>query len=229
MAERFYVNLSDLAGQVVLTGPEAHHLSVVCRVRVGSAVVLFNGDGLEYPATVVAVGKRAVELEVGQAIPVDREHSGQLILAAPLPKGDRTGFLIEKLTELGATAFIPLRTQRSVIDPGEGKAEKLRRQVIEAAKQCGRNRLMVIEPPQDLAVLLTRNDLPKERWLAHPGGAAPSPARNLVAAVGPEGGFTAEEVAAAQTHGWKLVGLGPRVLRIETAAIALAASTTVRA
>src|SRR3954454_7424789 len=142
MSERYYINLPLHPGPVELTGPEAHHLATVCRLRAGDAVRLFNGDGSEYPARVVVAGRKAVQVEIlGRERP-PRELPFSLEVAAPIPKGDRGQFLVEKLTELGVTAFVPLSTRRSVVYPREGKLEKLERYVIEASKQCGRNVLM---------------------------------------------------------------------------------------
>jgi 16S rRNA (uracil1498-N3)-methyltransferase len=228
MSERFYVNCPLGPGPVELRGPEAHHLAVVCRLRPGDRVCLFNGDGREYPALVVEAGKRAVTLEVREVLAPERELGHRLEIAVPLPKGDRAQFLVEKLTELGATSLVPLRTRRSVVHPGETKREKLERYVIEASKQCGRNVLLRVEALADWEKYCVREDLPGRKLLAHPGGAPPTrAARDTVVAVGPEGGFTEEEVAAAQAAGWQGVGLGPRILRVETAALALAACLTV--
>jgi 16S rRNA (uracil1498-N3)-methyltransferase len=141
-----------------------------------------------------------------------------------LPKGDRAQFLVEKLTELGVTTFVPLRTSRSIIQPRDAKLEKLHRYVIEASKQCGRNVLMQIAAFEDWETYCRNSDLPVLRILGHPGGAhTPCCAGVDVAlAVGPEGGFTDEEVIHARDAGWQLLDLGPRVLRVETAAIVLA-------
>jgi 16S rRNA (uracil1498-N3)-methyltransferase len=222
MADRFYINCPLGPGPVALEGPEAHHLAHVCRVRPGDAVCLFNGDGREYPARVTAVSGRSVSVEVlGVEAPL-REVGHRLEIAAPLPKGDRAQVLVEKLTELGATTFIPLRTARSVVHPREAKLDKLERHVIEASKQCGRNVLMRVDPLTTWADLLHRDDVPARRLVAHPGGAAITGTGDVLAAVGPEGGWTEEEVAAARAANWQLVGLGPRILRVETAALVLA-------
>ena len=230
MAERYYVNGLLAPGPVVLTGAEAHHLAVVCRLRPGDHVVLFNGDGRQYPAEVGAVSKRCVTVAVRGVEAPARELGFRLEVAAPLPKGDRAQFLVEKLTELGVTAFVPLRTKRSVIDPSEARRDKLQRTVIEASKQCGRNVLLRVEAPADWEAYCVRGDLPAWRLLAHPGGEARlAPAgQDRAVAVGPEGGFTDEEVACARAAGWQVIDLGPRILRVETAALALAArlSTT---
>jgi 16S rRNA (uracil1498-N3)-methyltransferase len=224
MADRFHVNCSLGVGPVKLDGPEAHHLARVCRLRPGNVVCLFNGDGREYPATVIQVTKRAVSLEVLRVEAPERELGFRLEVAAPLPKGDRTQFLIEKLTELGVTTFVPLTTARSVGEPREAKREKLDRYVIEASKQCGRNVLMQIESPAEWAAYCRRDTLPSLRLLAHPGGAnrlGMVDRGDAALAIGPEGGFTDEEVELGRAAGWQVVGLGPRILRVETAAIAL--------
>jgi 16S rRNA (uracil1498-N3)-methyltransferase len=224
MADRFYVNSPVQPGTVVLQGPEAHHLRTVCRLRPGDQVCLFNGDGREYPARITALDRRTATLEVlGVEMP-ERELGFRLEAAAPLPKGDRAQFLLEKLTELGVAHFVPLQTVRSVVHPRETKLEKLLRYVIEASKQCGRNCLLQVGPLTTWQEYCQRPDLPALRVLGDPsGGALPAtPGVDAAFAVGPEGGFTAEEVALARGAGWQLVALGPRILRVETAAIGLA-------
>ncbi len=227
MSARFYINWPLAPGPVTLTGAEAHHLAAVCRLRPGDAVCLFNGDGHEYAARIVEVARRSVTLEIGGLASPARELSFTLEVAAPLPKGDRAQFLIEKLTELGVAAFAPLACARAVIHPRDAKLEKLRRYVIEASKQCSRNVLMRIEPMIAWQSYCAARKANESLWLAHPGGAdnravGPSGATSVRAAVGPEGGFTTEEIDAARVNGWRLVDLGPRILRIETAAMVTA-------
>jgi 16S rRNA (uracil1498-N3)-methyltransferase len=228
MADRFYVNCPLAPGPVTVEGPEAHHLATVCRLRPGDAVCLFNGDGHEYAAEVTDVARRAVTLRVQTVATPRREVGFRLEVAAPLPKGDRAQFLLEKLTELGVTVFTPLQTARSVVHPREAKLDKLQRHVIEASKQCGRNVLLRVDPLTEWGPFCRRNDLPLHRLLAHPSETAQGhePAiragQDIVIAVGPEGGFTEDEVRQAQAAGWGVVGLGPRILRVETAALALA-------
>jgi 16S rRNA (uracil1498-N3)-methyltransferase len=225
MAERFYVNRPLGPGPVDLDGPEAHHLGTVCRLRPGDRVCLFNGDGRQYPADVTAAGKNRVHLEVVAVEEPLRDLGFRLEVAVPLPKGDRAQFLVEKLTELGATALVPLRTARSVVHPRETKLDKLERYVIEASKQCGRNVLMAVAPLTDWETYCVHGDLPGRRLLAHPGETPGDWAvrADRAVAVGPEGGFTDAEVALARDAGWRTVGLGPRILRVETAALVLAA------
>jgi 16S rRNA (uracil1498-N3)-methyltransferase len=230
MAERFYVNCSLAPGPVVVEGPEAHHLAAVCRVRPGDPVCFFNGDGHEYPAKVLAVERRSVTLEVLAQTSPAQELPFPVEVAAPLPKGDRAQFLLEKLTELGVSRFVPLQTRRSVVHPREAKLEKLQRYVIEASKQCGRNVLLQVQPLIDWETYCRGDNLVGTRVVAHPGGSRIEdrgsridPRLGVTFAVGPEGGFTDEEIVAAQSAGWRVVDLGPRILRVETAALVLAA------
>jgi 16S rRNA (uracil1498-N3)-methyltransferase len=225
MAERYYVNCPLTPGPITLRGPEAHHLATVCRLRRGDPVCLFNGDGRQYPAVIVAVGRRSIDLQVQSIEAPHRELGFRLEVAAPLPKGDRAQFLMEKLTELGASAFIPLKTARSVVHPRDTGLDKLQRYVIEASKQCGRNVLLHVEPLITWQEHCQRGNLPEVRILAHPGATAESwqARQDCALAVGPEGGFTEEEVALATLAGWRPVNLGPRILRVETAALFMAA------
>jgi 16S rRNA (uracil1498-N3)-methyltransferase len=224
MADRFFVDSALMPGRVELAGPEAHHLATVCRLRPGDAVCLFNGDGKEYAAVVTEVGRRTVTVEVEAVASPPREHAYRVEVAAPLPKGDRAQFLLEKLTELGVTSFVPLQTARSIVQPRETKLDKLQRHVIEASKQCGRNVLLRVQPLSAWADYARRKDLPLARIVAHPGAIVGprQSVEDVALAVGPEGGFTEEEIALAQASGWQVRGLGPRILRVETAAIVLA-------
>jgi 16S rRNA (uracil1498-N3)-methyltransferase len=226
MADRFYTSEELGPGEHVLSGAEAHHLLAVRRFAPGDRVTLFNGDGNEYPAEVVAAGKKAVTLNVRSVEPADRELPFPLVVASALPKGDRADFLVEKLTELGVTRFVPLLTERSVVRPKDTAVEKFARAVIEASKQCGRNRLMAVDPPRNWAAFLGLPDLPPRRFVLHTGdGLTPltGGTGGVVVAVGPEGGFSPAEVEAALGAGWRAASLGPRVLRVETAAVAAAA------
>src|SRR4051812_18068883 len=134
MSDRFYTPQPLAPGEFVLDGAEAHHLAAVRRFAPGDRVTLFNGDGFDYPAEVVAVGKKSASLAVLDRLAADRELSFPLVVASAVPKGDRGDYLIEKLTELGVTRFVPLVTARSVVQP---KSDKFARAVIEASKQCG--------------------------------------------------------------------------------------------
>jgi 16S rRNA (uracil1498-N3)-methyltransferase len=226
MAERFYTPDSLGPGEYHLTGAEAHHLTTVRRFASGDRIVLFNGDGNEYSAEILSIGKKSVTLNISSSTFVDRELPFPLVVASALPKGDRADYLIEKLTELGVTRFEPLIAARSVVVPKVSVVEKFRRAVVEASKQCGRNCLMAIDSPSRWSEFLNTTG-PGPRILLHAGSGAPrlSPAMGVGAtiAIGPEGGFTEEEVNQAIAAGWQIAAIGSRVLRIETAAVAAAA------
>ena len=188
--------------------------------------MLFNGDGQEYPAQVVSLGRKDAVLNLLRAEAPSRELKVRIEIASAMPKGDRGDFLIEKLVELGVARFTPLLTERTIVQPKESRLEKLHQAVIEASKQCGRNALMEIGP-------LTRwepfanAEFAGDRFVLHPAG---EPGKHEIAtpqtvqfAIGPEGGFTVREVEFAEECGWKKRSLGSRILRIETAAIAMVA------
>jgi 16S rRNA (uracil1498-N3)-methyltransferase len=226
MSHRAYLPYPIALGDVEIRGPEAHHLANVCRVRPGENIVLFNGDGSEYRGQVFSVGRHSIGVRVDSVAAPAREPAYQLQVAAPLPKGNRGKFLIEKLTELGVGIYVPLRTERSVVHP-ETHCERLKRHVIEASKQCGRNTLMEVREVVSWAQYVCAWSLPRYRVLAHPGGQGliwpRGERRDIAIAVGPEGGFSEEEMTSAGQAGWQMIGMGPSILRVETAAIVLAA------
>ena len=237
MSDRYFTP-GPISGQrAVLAGAEAHHLIHVMRAGPGRRVELFDGSGRQWVAVVRRIARAEVELDLVAEEPIDRELAVDVTLAVALPKGDRQRWLVEKAVELGVRRLVPLETARGVARPGAATLERLRRYVIEASKQSGRNRLLEIWPGQSWADLLASTAGVPQRWMAHPGGdpqGAPSvpcgarlpplaPQDQVVLAVGPEGGFTADQVAAAVGAGWRLVDLGPRILRVETAAVLLAA------
>jgi 16S rRNA (uracil1498-N3)-methyltransferase len=235
MADRYFAETPISGDRALLAGPEAHHLVHVMRAGLGDRVVLFDGSGAEFTAEVQRVGRAEVELAVIAREEVDRELPRELTLAVALPKGDRRRWLVEKAVELGVGRIVPVRTDRSVAQPVPPALARLRRTVIEASKQCGRNRLMEIAGPRDWADYVGETHGAPCRLLAHPGGrkrggpplSQAAGSGPVLLAVGPEGGFTDGEVATAVTAGWQAVDLGPRTLRVETAAILLVALAAV--
>lgn len=224
MAERFFSPTAAAdTPDFTLDGDEARHLARVRRVRKGELVELFDGQGFAISAEVVAVLKDRVQLrQAGPPLP-DRTAPISLTLATAVPKGDRFDWLVEKATELGVDRLVPLVTERSAVDPRFAKLDRLRRNVIEASKQCGRNRLMRIEPTipwTDFLRTQVENAL-----VCHPSGShlpvrwKTSKTLDACVTIGPEGGFTEEEVDAARAVGWGIVSLGETLLRIETAGI----------
>jgi 16S rRNA (uracil1498-N3)-methyltransferase len=229
MSDRYFSDTPISGGRATLSGPEAHHLIHVMRAAPGVRVTLFDGGGDECSAIVERVRRADVELSILARHAIDRELPFCLTLAVALPKGDRQKWLVEKAVELGVTRIVPLWTQRSVAQPVEQSLVRLRRAVIEASKQCGRNRLLQIDQPRSWPDLVASAADTPCRLVAHPAAEnqlRPSLndfAGNVCVAVGPEGGFADEEVAQALAAGWRAVDLGPRILRVETAALMLAA------
>ena len=229
MADRYFVEPPIVADRAVVAGAEAHHLIHVMRCGPGGRVTLFDGSGCEFAAVVRRVGRSEVELDVLDRREIDRELPMRLTLGVALPKGDRQRWLVEKAVEVGIGRLVPLATERGVAQPVANAIERLRRSVIEASKQCGRNRLMEIAEPRAWSDFLVDTRTAGCRLLAHPAaegcitGTGPDVGGETVLAVGPEGGFTDAEVARAIEAGWRAVDLGPRILRVETAAIWLAA------
>jgi len=247
MSQRFFSSARIGGDRCVLEGSEAHHLARVMRAKPGTEVVLFDGSGAEFRAKIESVRRDRCELQVLDRIEIDRELPRRLTIAAALPKGDRQRWMVEKLVELGVACFVPLQTRRGVARAGNHANERLRRAVIEASKQCGRNRLMEISSPRPLEPFLQHDCSGEVRWLAHPRAMLPDhmPAATngsafdtvdnlgerlarqstatIVLAIGPEGGFDPQELRLARAAGWRPLDLGPRVLRTETAAVTLAA------
>lgn len=235
MSRRFFID-SPLVGPAadippsvaVVAGPEAHHLLHVLRVRVGDEITVFDGRGGEWIAQIERLGRSTIELRLLEFLPVEREADVHLTLAVALPKGDRQAFLVEKAVELGVARLQPLTTERSVAEPVERALERLRRQVIEASKQCGRNRLLEVAAPVSWREFAEREQPGARRLFAHLlPDAVPlvqvELAGRYCVAIGPEGGWTDDEAAAALKAGWTPLGFGSRILRVETAALAAAA------
>ncbi len=246
MVQRYFSNTPiGQATSVLLQGSEAQHLTRVMRGKCGDRVELFDGSGWQWSAEIEEVGRNEATLKILRTDEVDLEPALALTVGIALPKGDRQKWIIEKLVELGVTTVIPITTTRGVAQPVDKALVRLRNHVISASKQCGRNRLLEIGEVASLEAFLQRTA--ENRFIAHPKSAqrginntfAETPgeqgAGNIsirdiqlelgaaVVAIGPEGGFSAEEATAAAQLQWKIVDMGPRILRIETAALAFAA------
>ncbi len=237
------------AGGELQLSPGATRHAQVRRVQPGDLVLLFDGQGIDWPAQVLRVGRSAVVVRLVAGVAVDNELPWRVTLALGMPANERMDMVVEKATELGAAALQPLVCERSVLRLAGERAERKRahwQAVAEAAcEQCGRARVPVVAAVQTVADWLAT--LP-----AH-GVAAPLPARlllslqadarplagiappiaeqrgALIALSGPEGGLTPAEEAAARAAGFAPVALGPRVLRADTAPLALLAWLAVRA
>ncbi len=214
---------------VELTEVVSRHLLAVLRLRPGAEVILFDGRGGEYRARLVAGEKRRARLEVGEHRIIERESPLRIELAQGISKGERMDYAIQKAVELGVWRIRPLFTRRSVVKLTGERLEKKRRHwqgvAIAACEQCGRNRIPEVLEPLSLEAWLAEAGRPRRGAILDPTGAIPlatcDPATEPFALlVGPEGGFTGQEVAALSRQGLDRVTLGPRILRTETAAAA---------
>jgi 16S rRNA (uracil1498-N3)-methyltransferase len=229
---RVYVDAELNPGTVVdLPRDTAAHLAKVLRARAGDEIVLFSGDGHEYAAAIDSVRGARVIAAVGNGAQVDRESPLSVTLVQCVPRGDRMDFIVQKATELGVTRLVPVLSQRSVVrldaNQAESKAAHWRAVAVNACEQCGRTRLPLIDAPMPLAAYLGSPAATPAKLVLEPDEpakehrAAPtSLAGPVQIAVGPEGGFSGDELEAFGLAGFVRLRLGPRILRTETAAIA---------
>lgn len=227
MSERFFLDAPPRADRAELSGDEARHLARVLRGKVGDTVSVFDGRGREWPARIATLGRDRIGLELGPVVEV-APPSRALTLAVALPKGDRQKWMVEKITELGCTRLVPLVTTRGVAEATPATVQRLLRSSIEACKQCLRNTLLEIGSPLTVAEVLAARDTATLALVADPrgellGSVLPGHSGHILALVGPEGGFTTEELTMTSAAGCRRVTLAPHVLRVETAAVALAA------
>lgn len=219
---------------VTLTGERAHYLGRVLRVKAGDECLLFDGHGLDYPATVTEAGRRTVTLRLGAPRIVATESPLFSYLMLAVTRGPRMDVALQKAVELGAAALAPVFTERCGVSLGPDqiprRLDHWRGVIAAAAEQCGRARLPELTPPTDLEEGLAR--LPPTattRLVLDPASdgtladVAP-PGEGIVILVGPEGGLSADELAAASRRGFQGIRLGPRVLRAETAPLAILAA-----
>lgn len=225
---------------VSLDESTAHHALRVLRLRDGATVELFNGDGARYRgALTVEPGGRAATVVLTSVTNGGTESRLDIRLAQALPGGDKMDWLIEKATELGASAIQPLQTRRCVVRLEAPRAarrlEHWRRVIVAACMQCGRDHLPVINPVRDLDDWIGTVDAGPavNRLVLTPGAEIglrelePS-AGTIWLLAGPEGGLTETELGLAVTKGWTPLRLGPRVLRTETAGLAAIAALQAR-
>ena len=233
MPPRLYSAQAIAGGTLPLPAETAHHAVRVLRLRAGDEVVLFDGDGGEWPG-VLCEERGLVAARLGDWCEVEREAPLALTLAQGLAGGDKMDWVVQKAVELGAAAVQPLQTRRSVVRlAGEraAKREQHWRQVVVAAcEQCGRNRLPEIGPVTDLAdYLAAARQTGATRLLLSPRGgtplgAVPRPQGPVVLLIGPEGGLDEGEEELARLAGFTPIALGPRILRSETAGLAAIAA-----
>ena len=238
---RFYCPAPLQTGSALSLPPGAARHVQVLRMQPGDVITLFNGEGGEFEATVTRMGRSDVDVEVGMHHPVEREAPCQVHFLAGITANERMDWLVEKATELGAVSITPVMAERSVLKlKGERADKKLAHWqgvAVAAAEQCGRNRVTRIDNACTLA-----------QWLAQHPASAGSGVRlvlslsegtrplaeavqgqmNVTLLSGPEGGLSPAEEALALSAGFVPVTLGPRVLRAETAPLAVLAALALR-
>jgi 16S rRNA (uracil1498-N3)-methyltransferase len=219
--------IAKLEPVVKLSGSEASHLRVL-RANVGDLVTLFNGAGLEADAKIMVLEDFSIILEVGETRVVNLEPPQEIALAIALLKGDKLSEVVRAATELGVSSFQLLITEHAdVKEIGAQKLERLQRVALEASKQCRR----AVTPLVLSAIKLKQLTSVVCGLVAHPGSSLkPREALNwdlpVTIATGPEGGFSRAEIEFLKSRGFQTVGLGPRILRAETAPIAILGALT---
>lgn len=237
---RFYCP-EPLSTRQTLTLPDsvAHHIRVR-RLEAGSTIILFDGQGGERPGILDFQGKIAC-VTLGELNARESELAGDLCLFQGLPSGDKMDWVIEKAVELGVSRIVPISAHRSVLKLSGPRLEKRLAHwagIIESAsEQCGRNRLMQVSPPQTLEEALQTHAVGErllcdpsaskdlETYLSDPSCKAKTD-RALTLLVGPEGGWSQEELQSCARHHTQTIRFGTRILRTETAGLALVAATT---
>jgi 16S rRNA (uracil1498-N3)-methyltransferase len=237
MPPRLYAaDITLSAGEHVLPAEAARHAQVL-RLQPGDALTLFDGRGGQWAAEIASMGRRDVTVRVGDHHAVERELPLAVTIALGMPAGERMDFVVEKATELGVAAIVPLVTARSVLRLAGERAERRRAHwqaiAVAACEQCGRNRVPQVRAPQTLeawlaALLPAAGDGEQRLLLAwRDAGRWPGAARGAAAVQvlsGPEGGLTDAEEDLARSRGFGPVTLGPRVLRADTAPLAVLAA-----
>ncbi|MFA5146318.1 MAG: 16S rRNA (uracil(1498)-N(3))-methyltransferase [Candidatus Omnitrophota bacterium] len=234
---RFYVPPEAVKGKtVIISGREAHHIINVMRLKRSDGVVTFDGSGREYAGIIKDIRGKTVEVEIISTREPVRGTGLQVTLVQALPKKEKMDYIVEKGTELGVASIIPVMTERTIVDwdgpRRQGAVARWRKIATEAAKQCGRADIPLIAdvtelkgffnapPERDAGIIaaLSEDAAPLKEVL----GAYRS-ARRISVLIGPEGDFTPHEIKEAKDKKFRVVNLGPRVLKSDTAGLAVLA------
>jgi len=212
----------------------AAHLARVLRLQVGDGFVLFNGDGRDYPARAVSIGKRLLRARVGEPVEAAQESPLRIVLLQGIARGEKMDLILQKATELGVAQVRPLSSQRSEVKLDAERAARRvmhwRNVVVAACEQSGRARVPEIVPPATLAGVLQGLPEGGVRLILDPDGALSFAGlelpgdRLVVLAVGPEGGWSPLDRQQLLAAGFLGLRMGPRILRTETAALAAIAA-----
>lgn len=228
---RFYCPPANIFGDRVELGEEeTRHLRDVLRTRIGDRIAVFDGEGREFECVTTAIGKRSATAEIAAEIaPSSPESPLALTIAVGLLKGEKYDFAVQKAVELGVRRFIPMATHRSEIRADDAAKRLVRWQKIalEASKQCGRAFLMTVDRPKEFEQIIEDEAGQPHKVLFSEEGTGSFSAIQSVASmlvmIGPKGGWEAGERQKAAESGYMLVTLGGRIMRVETAVIAISA------
>lgn len=224
---RFFAPPSSLFNsRIVLDAEESHHLARVLRLLPGATVYAFDGNGAEYECEVTRVHKDAAELQVIARLSNEIESPLLLTLGQALIKGDKFDWVVQKATELGVTRLVPLMTAHSEFRKAESRDARLqrwRRIALEATKQCGRRKLMEVAEVQEFSEFCSSHSNVVRLIFSERGGQELKEipcTESVLVTIGPEGGWSEQELAFAAANGFLPIQLGNRILRTETAAVA---------
>jgi 16S rRNA (uracil1498-N3)-methyltransferase len=222
-----------VGADVVLPESAAMHLTRVLRLQSGDGCVLFNGDGHDYAARIVGLGKRELTLRIDAAAAVDNESPLRITLLQGIARGDKMDWILQKATELGVQAIIPASSERSEVRLDRERADRRlahwRSVVVAACEQSGRARVPTVAAPRSLLDAVATLPV-APRFLLDPqasasiASAAQPTDEACVLAVGPEGGWSPRDRMVLADAGFTGLRLGPRVLRTETAGLAAIAA-----
>jgi 16S rRNA (uracil1498-N3)-methyltransferase len=231
---RFYVPEENvISNTIILREGEARHVRKVMRLKKGDPVTAFDGTGREYRGAIREVNLKEVIIDIAKVIEAAQDEGMHITLAQAIPKKDTMDYIVQKSTELGVEKIIPMQTARTIVDLKEGKErrrlERWNAIARESSKQCGRLTLPDIERVVDFSgavAEIEKNELALMPTLGRQGENLKTvingfSGSSIICFIGPEGDFTPDEILEAEEKGVRFVSLGPRVLRCDTAAIAL--------
>jgi 16S rRNA (uracil1498-N3)-methyltransferase len=226
---RFYAPKENVGnGKITLSLDETRHLRDVLRLREGEKVNVFDGDGKEFLCEIETISKKETSLKIIKEIaPSSPESNLNLTLAVALLKGEKFDLVIQKAVELGVCKLVPLNTKRADVrlKDADKKQERWQKIALEACKQSGRARLMSIEMPVDFEKFIRVADGARILFAERSGAGFSTidADKKITALVGSEGGWENAEIEFAASNGFQIITLGGRILRAETAAIAISA------
>ncbi|HWV15348.1 MAG TPA: 16S rRNA (uracil(1498)-N(3))-methyltransferase [Cellvibrio sp.] len=205
----------------------SHHLAKVLRMQAGRELILFNGRGGEYSASITAISKKAVSVQLRDFIAEDRQSPLQLELAIGVSRGERMDWVLQKATELGATKITPLLTERTEVklnnERSDKKLEHWQQIIVSACEQCQRNLLPELSKPVAIDEWLAQCNAELKFVLHHRDNQGLPASQNISSVallIGPEGGLSEREIEQALQQHFSPLTLGPRILRTETAPLA---------